>query len=696
MKFLSSLLPALLLALASGPLAAQIHPENITIARDSWGVPHIFAPTDAEVAYGFAWATAEDDFATMQELLLGVRGLAGRVHGKDGAAMDMAFHLMQTKELVAARYESDLSPEFRKVLEAYAAGANAFAAAHPREVLHRKLFPISGRDIVEGHVLGATFMTSAERDLRRILNGRIAHFEDMPKGEGSNAFALSASRTVDGKTYLAINSHQPLEGLYSWYEAHLCSEEGWNMLGATFHGGVSIFVGTNEQLGWAQTLNFPDLSDVYKLTMHPTEKRQYQFDGKWETLQPYFAKAKVKVLGFLTIGVKQKYYLSKYGITLPGKTGGMYALRVPGNRDIRFAEQYYQMNKAQNFAQFREALDMQGLISTNIVYADREDNIYYLSNGRFPQRARGYNWQRVLPGDTSATLWPDVYYPIDSLPQVLNPASGYVYNANHSPFQSSGQQDNPDPAQVPETMGFLPDGIFTNRGFRLQQLLSEVDSFDYEEFKRIKYDLTYGKPLRTGFGMQLEAAFELDPADYPELAPSLKLMREWDRVTNKESEAAGCFVGFAYFLGKELRKIDLEPGDSIPVPTIVSALENSQAHLIKHFGSHAVPLGTLQRHIRGEVDLPLSGGPDILAAVSGRMLPDGRLQARSGDSYIELVRYTREGVQIESVNAFGASSRPGDPHYTDQMALFVQQQLKPMTLDKAEILRNAKRTYHPR
>jgi acyl-homoserine-lactone acylase len=289
-----------------------------------------------------------------------------------------------------------------------------------------------------------------------------------------------------------------------------------------------------------------------------------------------------------------------------------------------------------------------------------------------------------------------VYYPVDSLPQVLNPASGYVYNCNHSPFQSSGQQDNPDPTQIPETMGFLPDGIFTNRGYRLHQLLSHAGEMDYDEFKRIKYDLSYGKPLSTGFGMQLEAVFELDSTSYPELAPSLHLIRNWDRVTDVESEAAGCFVSFAYFLGRELRKTDLEPGDIIPTSVIVSALKISQAHLLRYFGSYAVPLGKLQRHIRGEVDLPLAGGPDILAAVSGRLLPDGRLQARSGDSYIELVRYSTQGVEIESINAYGASSRPGDPHYTDQMQHFAQQQLKPMTLDKADILRSAERVYHPR
>ena len=70
--------------------------EDIKIVRDKWGVPHIIAPTDAEVAYGLAWAECEDDFITMQEQLLAIKGKLGEVNGRDGIVADFAIKFMLT------------------------------------------------------------------------------------------------------------------------------------------------------------------------------------------------------------------------------------------------------------------------------------------------------------------------------------------------------------------------------------------------------------------------------------------------------------------------------------------------------------------------------------------------------------------------------------------------------------------------
>ena len=116
----------------------------------------------------------------------------------------------------------------------------------------------------------------------------------------------------------------------------------------------------------------------------------------------------------------------------------------------------------------------------------------------------------------------------------------------------------------------------------------------------------------------------------------------------------------------------------------------------KNFGESPVKLGELQRHSRGGVDLPVTGGPDVLAAMSTLARKDGRLRANSGDSYIELVRYSDQGVEIESINAFGASAKPDSPHYTDQMEMYVSRKLKSMTLKKETIYKTAKAIYHPK
>jgi acyl-homoserine-lactone acylase len=93
-------------AFAQAPISqafAPIDPQKITIVRDQWGVPHIFAETDAEVSYGLAWANAEDDFFTMQELLFSVKGMAGMVMVKDGAARDFFAHPLDLPQATRLR-----------------------------------------------------------------------------------------------------------------------------------------------------------------------------------------------------------------------------------------------------------------------------------------------------------------------------------------------------------------------------------------------------------------------------------------------------------------------------------------------------------------------------------------------------------------------------------------------------------------
>ena len=568
----------------------QINPKNITIVRDKWGVPHIFAPTDAEVAYGFAWATAEDDFKTMQEQMLPIRGLMGQVLGRKGAELDVAVHLIGANEIVDERYEKDLSPAFREIVEAYAAGANAYAEQHPKEVLHKKLFPLSGEDVIKGYVVGMTLMSSVNRSLSAILGGKLKSAQKA-EATGSNAFAVSSKKTKDGNTYLAVNSHQPLEGLNSWYEAHLHSDEGWNILGASFAGGVTIFAGTTPNLGWAHTLNYPDFADIFELTMHPEKKLHYRFDGEWLELEPYHTKAQIKLMGFLKVGAKQKFYKSKYGVTFETPTG-FFALRFPANRDIRAAEQWYRMNKAKNFEEFKAALQMQGIICTNIVYADREDHIYYLSNGRFPKRNPNYDWRGVVPGDTSATLWQDDYYPLEQLAQVEDPESGYVFNCNHTPFYSSGPGESPKPGDVPSTMGYLGEQRLTNRGVRLGALMEESGKIDYEQFKEIKFDRKYHSPLKSG--PKLEAIFHLDSKKYPAIAESIELLNNWDREASEDSEAASIGILATMHLSKIIKDPNsYRMGNELTEAKLVEAVTEATNHLKRAFWKCQGAFGTI-------------------------------------------------------------------------------------------------------
>ena len=668
--------------------------ENIQIVRDAWGVPHVIAPTDIEVAYGFAWAQCEDDFVTLQEQMLAIRGRYGEVVGKKGAFADFGIKFMGLRQVVESRYEEDLSADFRAYLDSYVAGINNYAALHPQELLLNDLFPLTPQDIVIGYLLGTTGLSQAQGHLEKILDGTIAQDEAKDAPKGSNAFAISRSKTMDGNTYLAINSHQPLEGWYSWYEAHLISEEGLNMLGGTFPGGATIFHGVNEDLGWAHTVNHVDLSDVYKMEMHPSESLQYQFDGEWKSLEKRTYKAKVKLLGFLKIPIKQKIYESVYGPTFKTKEG-FYAWRFAAGQDIRAVEQWYKMNKATGLESFQEALRMQAIPSTNIVYADRQDNIFFISNGKVPVRDPAYDWRKVVPGNTSTTLWTE-YYPLDSLPQVLNPASGYVFNTNNTPFSSSGLADNPTETLANQTMTYQHPDMENARSLRFRTLIDDYDKLSYDDFKEIKYDLQYPDQMIRREMMNLELVFEIAPAEHPAQAGILQALQAWDRSYDLENTTAPVFIYFIKILTENLKEANRWCWRcEITEADVLQALSVTQDHFYKKFGGLSVRLGDFQRHIRGDKNLPLAGGPDVLAAMYSKEQKDGTFKGIAGESYIELVQFTPEGIIIETVNAYGSSAEPDSPHYNDQMELFVNQQLKPMTLDRAAVIQNAKQIYHP-
>jgi acyl-homoserine-lactone acylase len=109
----------------------QIEPADVTIVRDSFGIPHIFGKTDAQVAYGLAWANAEDAFPVIEGLIATGKGFMGRKDGIEGAKSDFFVHAIGAHQLVKEKFENDLSPEFKKYIDGFVQGINAYAKAHP-------------------------------------------------------------------------------------------------------------------------------------------------------------------------------------------------------------------------------------------------------------------------------------------------------------------------------------------------------------------------------------------------------------------------------------------------------------------------------------------------------------------------------------------------------------------------------------
>jgi acyl-homoserine-lactone acylase len=668
---------------------------EVVIRRDSWGVPHVHGRTDADAAYGLAWAHAEDDFATIQDTLLAVSGKAAAHIGRDAAGIDYLLALLRVREDVDAGWDG-LSPEVRALCDAYADGINHYASAHPEEAVPG-IWPVTGRDVVAGflykaplffgldQVLGALFTEDERPDLTAWL---------APAARwGSNVLAVSPRRSEGGETFLAANSHQPWTGPVAWYEAHVSSDEGWNMTGALLPGMPVLALGHNADLGWSFTVNRPDLIDVYVLDVDPANPDRYRVDGEWLELEVREVPIRVQVFGRLRITATREALWSIFGPVVR-RDHGTYAVRYAGMGMVGMVEQLYRMNRAGGFDEWRDALAAQsGLPSLNIGYADGTGMIAYVHHGLFPDRADGFDWSGYLPGDTSASLW-EGYLPLDALPWVVDPASGYIQNANSTPYTAAGQ-GTLDPGAYPAAMG-IP-ATETNRSLRALELLGADRSITFDEFRTIKYDVRYHPESLPARLAATIGGFSFP--DDPDLERAVEVVGGWEGGAGSADPATALVVTTLALLledGGEIDPSQLVAAPAPPVQMVERAFRLAARSLLETKGRVDPPWDEVNRLVRGDLDLGLAGGPDLLHAIYGEPSP-GRFEGIAGDTYILLARWDATGRVVSwSIHQFGAATLdPSSPHYADQAPLFVRRELKPVWFLEADVIADTVREYKP-
>ncbi len=668
-------------AQAAGPstatLLAAAGQYQVRIRRDEWGVPHVLGRRNADAAYGLGFAQAEDDFPTVSQVLLATRGRLAAVEGLGAAPTDYVAALLEPYRRLEQGYERDLPPDLRAVLEGYADGVNHYAALHPEEV-PPGLLPVTGRDIAAGFIFKTPFFYGLDRELRR-LNDLPA--DPLPKG--SNGVAVAPSRSADGATRLLVNSHQPYTGPVAWYEAVVRSEEGWHVAGGFFPGSPFLLHGHNAHLGWANTVNAPDLVDTYRLVVDADQPGRYLLDGHWVPFRSRSVPIRVKLFGPFHWTFHREARWSVHGPVLETRSG-TYALRFAGIGETRQALQYWRLNQARNREEWQAAMALQALPSINYVYADAVGNIGYVYNGQFPRRQPGVDWSGVLPGDDSALVWRQ-YAPYGEVPQLWNPASGVLFNANHSPFVATVGTGGLVPTRFPVEWGLQRN--MTNRAWRLLETFGADGSITAEEFRHYKYDDAYS--LRSAVAEARDEFLHVAPAT-PAIAAAQQLLLRWDLRTDRANPAAALGLAATQArLGDEDRGLaPLEPG---------RALEQGIRQTRAASGRLDAPWGEVNRLRRDDADLPLAGGPDTLRAVYGRPDRDGRLAAIAGDTYIMFVTWDRAGrLESESIHQFGsATSRPRSRHHADQAAWFAAQRTKPVRFTEAQLVGHVVEDYRP-
>jgi acyl-homoserine-lactone acylase len=675
---------------ASSPPLARTY--DVEIVRDGFGVPHINGKTDADAAYGLAYAHSEDDFSTIQEVIAMTRGRTGAMIGSDGAKVDYVGHLLGTRETVTRKYGS-IPADVRAVLDGYAAGLNRYADTHSSEVRLSKLFPVNGQDVATGFVLRSPFFFGLDEVIGKLVEGETPKSEPLepltpaghdPSTNGSNAFAVSPNKMSDGKTWLVSNSHQPYEGGVAWYEAIVHSGEGLDMAGALFPGSPFVLLGHNRNLGWTNTVNHPDLIDVYKLVLNEDGTR-YKYDGDWKELIKERVWLPIK-FGPFTVPVPKSVYRSIHGPVIVNKNGA-FALRYAGIGDVRQLEQYFRIQKAQDYDQWISAMSLRGIPATNFIYADKSGRIGYFYNGLFPARKAGFDYSGILPGDTSADMW-DGPLPWSATPMIVNPASGWLVNANNTPFKAAGPGSELDPTKFSPLLGI--EARTTNRISRAMELLSaETGKITPERLLQIKFDTAYSKASYAGPWMAKILA--LDVSKEPDLLAAQNLLKTWD--WNSDSNHPADAIGEAMM---HLANSDAYHGR--PLPDAHEKLREVVDRYTKAFGRIDPPLNEVQRLIRGNVNLPANGGTDTLrAATAWEPQDDGHMRVKHGDSFIMLITWDQAGkVSSQSIQPYGAAtSRPASPHYTDQMKLFEDRKFKPVHFLWADAVAQGGKVYRP-
>jgi acyl-homoserine-lactone acylase len=657
------------------------------------GVPHIFGETDADAVFGLAYAHAEDDFKTIQDLLMGARGMLGAKYGMKFTPVDYYVELIGVWEDINSRYNKEIPEEIKLICEAYAQGINKYAFENQNDI-EKELFPLTGEDIIAGWMYQIPYLYGIENVLGKLFEKNKPNFSSNYNSQkkdldplnidliGSNVIAVAPKKSDDGYTRLLLNTHQPWSGPTAWYEAQIHSEDGLNMTGGLFPGSPFVNHGHNENIGWSFTSNNPDLIDVYELQINPLNENQYLYDGEWKDLIVRRIKLKVKIFGPLKWTFKRDIYKSIHGPVLK-QPHGTYAIRYSGINEMRTLEQFYKMNKSKNMEEFKNAMKMQALPMYNTGYADKKGNIFYVYNALIPKRIKGYNWNGVLPGNTSKTLWTE-FIKFQDLPQTTNPSSGYFQNCNANPYLATGFPQEITSNGITNDAGI--ETHQTNRSLRAIKLYGGDSKVSRTDFYNYKFDNQYEKNSVMAYA--IDSFVEDFESDDLELLAAIDLLKNWNLRTDFDNRVAALAI-LTFPLEFDISKYKHD------VDKITKNLKESILKLKSSFGRFDVPLGEVQRLIRGDVSYPLDGGPGNMRAIYSKW-EDGKMVAKVGDCYVQIVEWSPEGkVSAQSIHQFGSSTNDqNSKFFKNQSKLFSEKKMKQVWSTIEDIKNNLYSSYN--
>lgn len=689
---LALLLTSLLLTAQSGAELAR----EVNIRRTTYGVPHILAPSLRGVAFGLAYCELEDYGERVITPLVSARGDLALIEGPEALESDMINQLCY--ERATATYHLQ-DAETREMMEGFAEGVNFYLAKHPDVFPQYQGWQFTGYDVAA--LTTAVFTDASGRSFIERMKRRNARQNALQLNEaGSNAWAFAPSRTKSGHAILVRNPH--LSWTAGYYEAQLTVPGLLNFYGDFRIGGVfAIIGGFNEHLGWSTTNNAPDLNEVYALQADTAQADHYIIDGLSFPLQRRIVQAEFRNGKALALESRE-FLFTPFGPVIHREDGLMYVLKQAGDGDYRRGQQFTRMLLARNLEEWKTAMRMQAISSSNYTYADADGNIFYVWNATTPDLP--------LPsgGDTAAVavqhssqIWSRVV-PFDDLPQLHNPPGGYLHNEN-DPFHFTNLHQILRPEQFP---AHFPQPRLRQRSQLSLLLIDNEDQLSLEEVVERKHDMRMlvADQVKADLIRAVRAA-----KPNKEVRRAIDHLESWDNTVSVLSRGGilfeQWFTTYADMMGnKELYATPWSFDDPIKTPvgladlaTAAEAFAMAIDSVQAKYGSWDLAWGDVHRLRLGQMDLPVGGGPGGLGCF--RVLwftedKDGKQRIRGGDGWQLAVEFS-DPPRAYSVLAYGQSNAETSPHHTDQAQLFVDNQMKKVAYTEADIKAMLLSQYQP-
>ena len=521
---------------------------SVTVRYDERGIPHIRADNETDLYRALGYVHAQDRLFQMEVLRRLARGELAEVLGPKLLDTDKLMRTLRIRER-ADTYLANLdqqSPAF-VAMQAYLDGINQYQDSHPNpvefDVLGIRKRPFTALDTISiaGYMaysfaaafrteplltyvrdqLGADYLNVFDLDwqpkgvlannansgpalasgdwqdlnaLARLSEQALAD-NGLPQFEGSNAWAVSGSRTKSGKPLLAGDPHIRFSVPSVWYEAHL-SAPGFELYGHYQALMPFASLGMNRDFGWSITMFQNDDLDLIAEKVNPDNANQVWYRGQWVDLITHEQQIAVKGQAPVTLVLRQSPHGPIVNDALGSNAGKTPIAMWWGFLESQnpILEGFYQLNRADTLAKARSAAAKVHAPGLNIVWANARGDIGWWAAAQLPKRAAGVKPWFILDG-SSSDADKDGFYPFSANPQEENPARGYIVSANFQPVSPTG-------IEIP---GYYN---LADRGQQLNRQLGD---------KSVKWDLEASQELQLGtttvYGPRL-------------LAPLLPVLRE--------------------------------------------------------------------------------------------------------------------------------------------------------------------------